>query len=63
MTKDINIVANCSILTIIQSQAFAAEAQTILKRDGISESAVQAVGADLKAIVTEIQSAKPKLYQ
>ena len=33
------------------------------RRAGISPATVDAIGADLKAIVTEIQKSKPKLYQ
>lgn len=63
LVKDINIVANCGILTTAKSQTFVAEAQTILKNAGVSVPVVQSVGTDLKAIVTEIQKSKPALYQ
>ena len=63
LVKDINVVANCGFLTAAKSQTFVAEAQTILKTAGVSAPVTQAVGADLKAIVTEIQKSKPALYQ
>ena len=63
LVKNINIVANCGFLTAPQAQTFIAEAQTILKNAGVSAPVTQAVGTDLKAIVTEIQRSKPSLYQ
>jgi len=63
MAKDVNIVCNCGILSSAQSQTFIAEIQSILKKNAVSETAVTTIGADLKAIVKEIQKNKPSLYQ
>lgn len=63
LAKDVNIVCNCGILSSAQTQTFIAESQSILKKAGVSDTAVQTVGADLKAIVKEIQKNKPSLYQ
>jgi len=63
MAKDVNIVCNCGFLSAAQSQTFIAETQSILKKTGVSEALVITIGADLKAIVKEVQKNKPQLYQ
>lgn len=63
MAKDVNIVCNCGFLSAAQSQTFIAETQSILKKSGVSEALVTSIGADLKAIVKEVQKNKPQLYQ
>ncbi len=63
LAKAINIVANCGPLTQARAQAYVTAAQGILKSSGVSDANIQPISADLKAIITEIQKSKPKLYQ
>ena len=63
LSKFINIVMNCAASSLRQGQAFVTAAQTVLKSSGVNDASVKAIGADLTAIISEIQKAKPKLYQ
>lgn len=65
LAKDINIVMNSGNpnLSPAQTQSFVAGAQTVLKAGGVAGPEAMAVTVDLKAIVTDLQQSKPKLYQ
>ena len=63
LTKNINIVMNCSVISAAYAQTFASAAQAALRNSGVSDAKVDAVGADLRAVVNEIQKSKAKLYQ
>ncbi len=63
LAKAINVVVNCVNLSQPQVQAFITSAQNALKSSGATDTEVQAVTADLKAIATELQKSKSKLYQ
>ena len=63
LAQAINAVVNSSMSTPAKAQPFVVVAQTSLKSSGVSDAGVQAVTADLKAIVDEVQKKKPKLYQ
>jgi hypothetical protein len=63
LAKAINVVMNNGNLSPAQAQAFVTTAQNSLKASGVTESEAQTVASDLKAIVTELQKSKPKLYQ
>ena len=63
LTKNVNIVLNCSVISSSYAQTFVGGAQAALRNSGVSDAKVDAVGLDLRAIVNEIQKSKPKLYQ
>ncbi len=63
LSKAINIIVNCTLLTPTRAQAYVTAAQGILKASGVNEENLLAITSDLKAIVMEIQKSKPKLYQ
>ncbi len=65
LAKDINIVMNSGNpnLSPAQTQTFVAAAQTVLKAGGVAGPEAIAVTVDLKAIVTDLQQSKSKLYQ
>jgi hypothetical protein len=63
LAKDVNIIVNSGALTPSRAQTFATEAQNTLHKNGVSDANAQTVAADLKAVIDEIQKAKPKLYQ
>jgi hypothetical protein len=63
LAKSINIVVNSGGLSSAQAQSFIVAAQKVLTDSGVTAQDAQTVGADLKAIVSELQKSKPKLYQ
>jgi hypothetical protein len=63
LTKNINIVLNCSVISAAYAQTFVSAAQAALRNSGVSDAKVDAVGGDLRAVVNEIQKSKAKLYQ
>lgn len=63
MAKAINIVMNSDRVSAAQAQTFVTAVQKSLKASGVADQDTQPVVDDLKAIVTEIQKNKPKLYQ
>jgi hypothetical protein len=65
LAKDINIVMNSGSpsLSPAQAQTFVTAAQTVLKTGGVTGPEALAVTVDLKAIVSDLQQTKPKLYQ
>jgi hypothetical protein len=63
LSKAINIVVNSAPLTPPRAQSYVTAAQTILKNSGVSETNSDMIGTDLKAILTEIQKGKSKLFQ
>jgi len=63
LAGSLNILLNCAPLAAARTQPVIAQAQTLLKTAGISQATIDAIGGDLKGIVTEIQQNKPKLYQ
>lgn len=62
LSKAINVVVNCINLSQAQVQAFISSAQSALKSCGATDTEAQTVAADLKAIATDIQKSKSKLY-
>ncbi len=62
LAKDINIVVNSVNLSTPQVLGIVDEAQTMLKGGGVPELNASTVGADLKAIVTELQKSKSIVY-
>jgi hypothetical protein len=63
LAKNLNIILNCAPLAAARVQPLITQAQTVLKTAGIVPGTVDAIGGDLKTIVTQIQQNKPKLYQ
>jgi hypothetical protein len=63
LAKSINIVVNSANLAPAQVQAIISSAQAPLKAGGASDAQAQSIAADLKAIVTELQKTRSKLYQ
>ena len=62
LAKDINIVVNSGHLSTTLVLSYVTAAQTLLKSGGVPEPKAEAIGTDLKAIVTEVQKSKPNLY-
>jgi hypothetical protein len=63
LAKALNIVVNSANISPTQAQAFIKAAQDVLTKSGVPTQAAQTVGTDLKAIISELQKSKPKLYQ
>ena len=63
LAQAVNVVVNSSMTTPAQAQSFVVVAETSLRSSGVDETGVQTVSDDLKAILTEVQKIKPKLYQ
>ncbi|HZQ45575.1 MAG TPA: hypothetical protein VFC07_01070, partial [Verrucomicrobiae bacterium] len=65
LAKDINIVMNSGNpnLSPAQTQSFVTAAHTVLKAGGVAGPEAMTVAIDLKAIVSDLQQSKPKLYQ
>ena len=63
LAKAINVVVNAASVTSAQAQSFIVVAQTALKSSHVSDPDYDTITADLKAIVAEVEKAKPKLYQ
>jgi hypothetical protein len=63
LAKNFNILLNSAPLAAARVQPLVAQAQTVLKTAGLSPAVLDAVVGDLKAIVSDIQKNKPKLYQ
>ena len=63
LAQAVNVVVNSSMTTPAQAQSFVGVAETSLRSSGVDDTGVQTVSDDLKAILTEVQKKKPKLYQ
>jgi hypothetical protein len=63
LAQAVNVVVNSSMTTSAQAQSFVGVAETSLRSSGVDDTTVQTVSDDLKAILTEVQKRKPKLYQ
>jgi hypothetical protein len=57
------VVVNSVRLSAAQVQTFVTSAQNLLKNASVSDTAVQAIVADLNAIIADLQKSRPKLYQ
>ncbi|MDB6016742.1 MAG: hypothetical protein JWR19_1231 [Pedosphaera sp.] len=63
LAKNLNIILNNGGLSAPQATTFVTATQGILKAAGVADADLQTIGKDLKAIVTEIQNGKPRLFQ
>jgi hypothetical protein len=63
LARDINVVVNSVRLSAAQVQTFVAGAQNLLKNASVPDAGVQAIVADLNAIIADLQKSRPKLYQ
>ncbi len=63
LARDINVVVNSVRLSAAQVQTFVTGAQNLLKNASVPDAAVQAIVADLNAIIADLQKSRPKLYQ
>jgi hypothetical protein len=63
LAQAVNVVVNSSMTTPAQAQSFVVVAETSLRSSGVDDTGIQTVSDDLKAILTEVQKRKPKLYQ
>jgi hypothetical protein len=63
LARNLNILLNSAPLAAARLQPVISQTQTVLKTSGLNPATVDAVVGDLKAVVSDIQQTKPKLYQ